>query len=73
MGLGMEFLFSNLFEEGFERAVAGLLHLAVDVSAELTHGLEQSPVVVHEAAAELGRMSGKQPEPGCRENDALLF
>lgn len=47
-----------LFEEGLECIVTGLLHLSIDVSAVLGHHLEQSSVVVHQAAAELGCMSG---------------
>ena len=47
-----------LFEEGLQCIVTGLLHLSIDVSAVLGHHLEQSSVVVHQAAAELGCMSG---------------
>lgn len=56
---------AHLLEEGLERVVTRLLHLAVDVSTETGHDLEQSSVVVHEAAAELGRVFGEQSEPGC--------
>lgn len=48
-----------LFEESFKCIVTCLLHLSVDVSTELGHDLKQSSVVVHKAAAELGRMSGQ--------------
>lgn len=53
-----------LFEKGLQRVVARLLHLAVDVAAELGHDVEQHPVVVHETAAELGSVSGQHVEPG---------
>lgn len=48
-----------LFEEGLECIVTCVLHFRVDVSTEFRHDLEQRPVVVQEAAAELGRMPGQ--------------
>lgn len=54
-----------LFEKGLQRIVARLLHLAVDVPAELGHDVEQHPVVIHQTAAELGSMSGQQVKTGC--------
>lgn len=72
MAIGVTSLpkFSNLLEKGLQRVVARLLHLAVDVAAELGHDVEQHPVVVHEAAAELGSVSGQQVESGCFERQA---
>lgn len=48
-----------LFEEGLQCIVTRVLHLRVDVPTEFGHDLEQCPVVVQEAAVELGRMLGQ--------------
>lgn len=55
---------SHLFKKGLQCIVARLLHLAIDVSAELGHDVEKHPVVVHQTAAELGSVSGQQVETG---------
>lgn len=51
-----------LLQEGLEGEGAGLPHLRVDMATQLGHDLEHVPVVVHEEAAELGRMFGQELE-----------
>lgn len=48
-----------LFQKGLEGKGTPPLHLSIDMSTELRHDLKQHSVMVHKAAAELGRMSGQ--------------
>lgn len=57
--------------KAFQRVVTRLLHLGIDVFTEPGHDLEQSSVVVHEAAAELGGVFGNQSQPSCRRGQTL--
>lgn len=64
---------SDLFEKGLQCVVTRLLHLSVDVSTELGHDVKQSSVMIHQAAAELGSMSSKQPKPGCEKRKDITL
>lgn len=48
-----------LLQEGLEGEGTGPPHLRVDMATQLRHDLKHVPVVVHEEAAELGRMFGQ--------------